>query len=143
MPERIQISRERGWRMPANTVLVDRRTKWGNPCRVRMYRNYTAADAVRDYQLWIDRHPSVRSFENAYGRPPTTEQIVAALKGKNLACWCKPGDPCHADVLLRIANDDYCEACKHPARHHFENGHGVIRCRSDGDCLCSLTAAKP
>ena len=26
------------------------------------------------------------------------------LRGKNLACWCKPGSPCHADVLLEIAN---------------------------------------
>lgn len=30
--------------------------------------------------------------------------IVAELKGKNLACWCAPGAPCHADVLLDIAN---------------------------------------
>lgn len=26
------------------------------------------------------------------------------LAGKNLACWCKPGEPCHADVLLELAN---------------------------------------
>lgn len=26
------------------------------------------------------------------------------LRGKNLACWCKLGDPCHADVLLELAN---------------------------------------
>jgi hypothetical protein len=30
-----------------------------------------------------------------------TEQ---ALKGKNLACWCKLDEPCHADFLLRLAN---------------------------------------
>jgi hypothetical protein len=29
---------------------------------------------------------------------------LADLRGKNLACWCKPGDPCHADVLLELAN---------------------------------------
>ena len=27
------------------------------------------------------------------------------LKGKNLACWCKPGEPCHADVLIALANE--------------------------------------
>lgn len=27
------------------------------------------------------------------------------LRGKNLACWCKPGHPCHADVLLDVARD--------------------------------------
>jgi hypothetical protein len=29
---------------------------------------------------------------------------LPALRGKNLACWCKPRDPCHGDVLLEIAN---------------------------------------
>lgn len=36
--------------------------------------------------------------------PPTVEEIRAHLRGKNLACWCPPGCPCHADVLLEIAN---------------------------------------
>lgn len=36
--------------------------------------------------------------------PPSIERIKAELRGKNLACWCRPGDPCHADVLLEIAN---------------------------------------
>jgi hypothetical protein len=31
------------------------------------------------------------------------EAIRRELKGKNLACWC-PAGPCHADVLLEIAN---------------------------------------
>ena len=31
MPLRIQLSRRKGWRMPPNTVKVDRTTKWGNP----------------------------------------------------------------------------------------------------------------
>jgi len=34
----------------------------------------------------------------------TVEQVRAELSGKDLACWCHPGDPCHADVLLEIAN---------------------------------------
>jgi len=38
------------------------------------------------------------------GEAPALAEIVAVLKGKNLACWCKPGEPCHADVLLEIAN---------------------------------------
>lgn len=35
---------------------------------------------------------------------PPREAIIRELSGKNLACWCKPGEPCHADVLLEIAN---------------------------------------
>ena len=34
----------------------------------------------------------------------TPERLRIDLAGKNLACWCKPGEPCHADVLLEIAN---------------------------------------
>jgi hypothetical protein len=29
---------------------------------------------------------------------------VEELRGKNLACRCKLGAPCHADVLLQMAN---------------------------------------
>jgi len=28
------------------------------------------------------------------------------LAGRNLACWCSLGKPCHADVLLEYANKD-------------------------------------
>ncbi len=38
------------------------------------------------------------------GKAPSCEEIVAELRGRNLACWCRPGEPCHADVLLEIAN---------------------------------------
>lgn len=38
------------------------------------------------------------------GPAPSRKDIAEALRGKNLACWCKPGEPCHADVLLEIAN---------------------------------------
>ena len=26
------------------------------------------------------------------------------LRGKDLACWCKIGEPCHADILIELAN---------------------------------------
>lgn len=38
-------------------------------------------------------------------RAPLICEITAELRGKNLACWCAlGGTPCHADVLLEIAN---------------------------------------
>lgn len=36
--------------------------------------------------------------------PDLRERAVAELAGRDLACWCNPGDPCHADVLLEVAN---------------------------------------
>ncbi len=38
------------------------------------------------------------------GPPPTIDTIRAKLRDKNLACFCKIGEPCHADVLLELAN---------------------------------------
>jgi hypothetical protein len=35
----------------------------------------------------------------------TVEQVRDELAGKDLACWCEPDAPCHADILLRIANE--------------------------------------
>lgn len=35
---------------------------------------------------------------------PSVEEIRAELAGKDLACWCPLYEPCHADVLLEIAN---------------------------------------
>jgi hypothetical protein len=85
-PIRIQLSRAKGWRMPENTVKVDRTTKWGNP--------WTKENSGR-----ID--PALRfACETA----PLMD--LSPLRGKNLACWCKLGDPCHADVLLELANED-------------------------------------
>ena len=103
MPERIQLRRTKGWRMPANTVKVTRPGPWGNPfivsprARPGAGSNVyicvpTTEDAVETYREFLAIHPEV------------VVRARADLRGKNLACWCKPGAPCHADVLLEIAN---------------------------------------
>ena len=38
--------------------------------------------------------------------PFTIDDVRRELKGKDLICWCKPGAPCHADVLLDVANGE-------------------------------------
>jgi hypothetical protein len=40
----------------------------------------------------------------AVGQAPTLDAIRKALRGHDLACWCPLNAPCHADVLLEIAN---------------------------------------
>ena len=88
--------------MPANTVKVDRSTRWGNPLRVRP--DYSAAQAVADYARWLEGR-ALRGLAHPAQAPPTANAIKGALRGRNLACWCRLGEPCHADILLRIAND--------------------------------------
>lgn len=91
MPERIQRRRSRGWRMPENTIYVGRPTQWGNPFFVG--KQGTAEECVRLYQHWLVTQ-----------MPILLSEVHEKLHGKNLACWCEIGAPCHADVLLKIAN---------------------------------------
>jgi hypothetical protein len=49
-----------------------------------------------------------------YEAPFTHDLIRSELGGKNLACWCPLDQPCHADVLLELANPESLTAC--PAR---------------------------
>ncbi len=70
--------------MPANTVKVDRTSKWGNP--------YLPPNAVENFRLYA---------ENVLTDHP---EWLEPLRGKHLGCWCKPDSPCHADVLLELAN---------------------------------------
>lgn len=96
-PVRIQISRSKGWRMPPGTMKVDRSTIWGNPFKVGDFGIPDAKAAVQRYREWMDGRV-------AGPKPPGIVEVRTLLGGKNLACWCRPGDWCHADVLLEIAN---------------------------------------
>jgi hypothetical protein len=53
---------------------------------------HTQAEAVDELRAAFDGNPMLRM------------QAQAQLGGKNLACWCKHGEPCHADVLIEMAN---------------------------------------
>ena len=96
MPKRVQLRRTKGWRMPPNTVVVDRRTNWGNPFKAASYGSGIHANemAVKLFECWLNE-PSQQRLKLG---------ILRDLRGKNLACWCNPNHPCHADVLLEIAN---------------------------------------
>jgi hypothetical protein len=131
-PVRIQRKRVKGWRMPPNTVSVTRPGRWGNPfdfrksdccwlalsygCRGdRLGRQEASVKAFRE---WIEPPPKGKKavrYERGvrFGTDEKTSTIVAIrteLAGKNLACFCALDQPCHADVLLEMANAPICEA---------------------------------
>ena len=80
--------------MPANTLKVDRATKWGNPFHQKDYEGREGA--VEAYRTWMHGD----SKDAAKVRAAAREE----LRGKNLGCWCPLDGPCHGDVLLEIAN---------------------------------------
>lgn len=123
-PVRIQRQRTKGWRMPANTIYVGRGSKWGNPFVVH-------SDRMQNRQRYpMTPEVSVASFRSMLTKegvwfpvalpwpkgkvpacqPTTVEDVRQELRGHNLACWCRLAYPdgstypCHADVLLEIAN---------------------------------------
>lgn len=87
--------------MPPNTVYVGRPSKWGNPFTVG--KDGTAEDCVRKY-----RSSAFPPGDDEFHYVITEDNRAAAvreLRGKNLSCWCALDQPCHADVLLELAND--------------------------------------
>ena len=129
-PHRVQLRRTKGWRMPPNTVIVSRPSILGNPFRVQRdgdgtwsvwYHPNPNVDAAHGPQFVSDEHPTkaaaiadavdcYRSWAtdglNHYWRVQCFIDELA-LRGRNLACWCPLGQPCHADVLLELANGGY------------------------------------
>lgn len=113
MPERIQQRRTKGWRKPENTVSVARPSMWGNPYAIK------AVKRRGPFDIWVGdwfigqatdepraREIAVERFRNAlvngiHGLHP---ESLVDLRGKNLMCFCPLDQPCHADVLLELAN---------------------------------------
>lgn len=100
IPTRIQRQRTKGWKKPEGAVYVGRGTQWGNPWIVdatkathpptNQYRA-TAEETVELYRDWISY---------------SLDAVRIELAGKDLMCWCPLTRPCHADVLLELANGD-------------------------------------
>jgi len=106
-PKRIQRKRTKGWRMPKGSVYVGRPTKWGNP--------YTVGSGFSSFNFYPQtRHPKTgqtycHTLDNClmmfeWDMESRKDEIKKELKGKNLVCWCPLNSPCHADILLKIAN---------------------------------------
>lgn len=98
----VRVQREYipGWRLPGNTVFVGRPGRFCNPYKVTNGR--TPAEAVAMYEQVI--MTGAGWVHAKYRHAPSIETIKRSLAGRNLACWCPLDQPCHADVLLKIAN---------------------------------------
>lgn len=93
MPKRIQRSRAKGYRLPAGAIYVGRGSRWGNPYRIGTCLIPDAEAAVMAFRANLPMNLD-----------------LSALRDHDLACWCplvdKDGNPvpCHADILLQLAN---------------------------------------
>ena len=113
-PVRIVLSRRAGFNLqevsqalnglPAQSVA--RPGPWGNPFTIAAVMGETGlpqdaaqAEAVDRFARWI------AGALIGPASPPTMAAIRSQLAGRNLACWCRAGSPCHVDTLLRLANE--------------------------------------
>jgi Domain of unknown function (DUF4326) len=116
-PQRITFHRVKGFDLQAGSralnglpaIMVTRPGKWGNPfeikdvaARFNLDSAAAQAKAVALHRDWMEGRldPALDPGK----APPDRAEIVAALGGHNLACWCKPGTSCHADFLIELAN---------------------------------------
>jgi hypothetical protein len=113
----MQVSRKAGFDLQATSralnglpaKLVTRPGRWGNPFTIEetaaKYKLDRAAAQAKAVALCGEWLRGTLDRKLSPGAAPSREEIRAELKGHNLACWCKPGTPCHADVLIALAND--------------------------------------
>ena len=133
MPSRIQRRRKLGWQKPENAIIVDRTSRWGNPFKrvgdqiyihagyrrkildpwvhlcigdteklLRLYK-VVVTDVMLPgrYDISASNMPDILYWVNHFEKLD-----VEDLKGKDLICFCPPDKPCHADILLELANPE-------------------------------------
>lgn len=110
-PKRIQQRRTKGWTKPEGAVSVARPGRWGNPYRVHnpVVGEYTVRGVISPGRLLGVHKTKREATEHAVylfeiNRAPALP--VAELAGKDLMCFCPLDQPCHADVLLALANKE-------------------------------------
>lgn len=81
---------------PEGAVYVGRPSVYGN---LYTLKNGSLDERRRIVELYRQH------LHSKWGRR-VLELAKTELKGKDLVCWCRPGQPCHAEVLLEVANDE-------------------------------------
>lgn len=106
--------------MPEGAIYVGRPTVWGNPYRVIRQGKTTwevyafeGSSPMASFQSRTGIEARAFAVERLlclidnYRDPWGADRIRKELAGSDLACWCPLDQPCHADVLLEIANRQY------------------------------------
>jgi hypothetical protein len=111
-PKRIQRRRTKGWKMPPNCVSVTRPGKFGNPFKVG--QDGDVGVCLKWFRECLERAMRVQPYPAAPNGGSLSNDTmlhfslmalaIDELRGKDLACFCPLTSPCHADVLLELAN---------------------------------------
>lgn len=125
-----KTNRQKGYKQPDNAFFVGKPTKWDTPFRVVEVPNNDVLNELfvrwmvvswidfsgyLDYNEFLTRNEaakaSIETFERMLvdGKIPTYgkkwREKLEEMRGKDLLCYCPIDEPCHADVLLKYANE--------------------------------------
>jgi hypothetical protein len=81
-------------------VYVGRPSKWGNP-----FTHVTDKKTKAEF-IVANREEAVEKYREWILKRPDLLRDLRELKGKTIACWCKPKS-CHGDVLVELADAGY------------------------------------
>jgi hypothetical protein len=106
VPQRVQLKRTKGWRLPPklNCVVVSRPSPFGNPFTLtdvllehggKLDARDARAEAIRRFKIWLGSEPYPEGrFADLYPeRKGAVLRRLPDLRGKDLACWCPLGYP--------------------------------------------------
>lgn len=105
--------------MPANTISITRPGRFGNPFKIGSWYKKSVLGGIVGYSEFKGKNlagftkikDAARAAEwfewyvKKVANQPELIKLKDELRGKDLACWCKEGEPCHGDVWLKIANE--------------------------------------
>ncbi len=91
MPSRIQCSRQHPWQTTPKAVYVGRPSRYANPYVIGVHG--TREECIAQYRALLETDHVLRA-------------AVRALRGKDVACWCRLEEACHGDVILAVANGE-------------------------------------
>lgn len=109
-----KVYNKRDKNAPPGAVYVGRPSKWGNPFVIGVHGDRDKV--VKLFRIlathiatpwWQQGETLSIDFQDAAANQwklTFTEDDIRELKGKDLVCWCAP-KPCHADILLKLANE--------------------------------------
>jgi hypothetical protein len=114
VPQRLQRSRKRGARTPAGAVYVGRPTMFANPFASDRFGH---ARSILLYGDWLEGRLSDLELERRGFCPAEIDALhrhrgrvvrnFPMIARKDLVCWCPLSSKwCHADLLMRHANED-------------------------------------
>lgn len=107
MPKRIQRKRQKGWKMPQGAIYVGRTTSGRSSDYGNRYVIGETIEHITGKMVFVaDARVAVALYREwfAWQLAQGYAHDLKPLRGHDLVCWCPLDSPCHADVLLELAN---------------------------------------